>query len=180
MTRYNKPEDFEAGLRVITPFFVSLGYALEVAPPYYDRGYLLAASFQLPPRTVEVHHQFSLGPVIYRMGDFFIEHTPYLEALGVASSAHYPTYEDNSQAGYPALLHDLQHLLSPFFTTTLEVFAGPASLFMEQSRKKAEEEERRWNSSTWQDEGAKARAHKLFYEKRYAEVVRIEATIRFP
>jgi hypothetical protein len=116
MPRYSKPEDFEAGLAVVSPFFESLGYTRKLSEPFWDKdGYLLDATFSNGPRSVELHHQYSLGPVRYRMDEFVIEHLPYLEALGVAAQAHYPSYEDNSHSGYPALLYDLQTLLSPFF-----------------------------------------------------------------
>ena len=82
----------------------------------------MSATFSKGTRSVELHHLYSLGPVRYRMGDYVIEHSPYLEALALAAQAHYPTYEDNSYAGYPALLHDLQQLLSAFFQGSEEEF----------------------------------------------------------
>jgi hypothetical protein len=128
MPRYSKPEDFDTGLAVLSPFFESRGFTLTRAKPFVDRdGYILKATFLRAPRAVEFEHQYSLGRVVYHMGDFSIEHTPYLEALGVALKARYPTYEDNSHAGYPALLHDLQNLLTPFFEGSERDFIDVAS-----------------------------------------------------
>ena len=116
MPKYSKPRDFDAGLAVLSPFFESRGFTLTRARPFHDRdGYILKATFLRAPRAVELEHQWSLGRVGYHIGDFSIEHPPYLEALGIASKACYPTYEDNSNAGYPALLEDLQTLVTPFF-----------------------------------------------------------------
>jgi hypothetical protein len=181
MPRYNKREDFEAGLQIITPFFDSLGYSRTIAEPFWDKeGNFFSATFSKQPRSVEVHHLFSLGPVIYRIGGHFIEHTPYLEALGVASSAHYPSYDDDSRAGYPALLYDLRTLLSPFFTSSPEEFSRIASPLMERQRQRAIEDERRIAYGGVLEDRLKAHARQLFFQKRYDEVVSIEAQIRFP
>jgi hypothetical protein len=180
MPRYNKLEDFEAGLELLIPFFASHGYVLTRQQPYRDRSVLYSARFELPPRSVELHHEFSLGRVIYRMRDHYIEHTPYLQALGVASTAHYPSYEDDSRAGYPVLLHDLQTLLTPFFNCTSEEFAGSASHFMQRAQRELIAEERRLAYGGSLEERAKARARVLFFEKRYDEVCQIESQIRFP
>jgi hypothetical protein len=125
MPRYNLREDFETGLAVVTPFFESRGYTRAVSDPFEDKeGVFYVATFSLSPRSVELHHFHSLGPVIYRLGEASMKHLDYLQALGVASGAQYPTYEDNSQAAYPALLHDLRMLLTPFFQ-------GPAQAFLD-------------------------------------------------
>ena len=181
MPRYNKREDFEAGLEVLGPFFDSLGYSRTVADDFRDKeGDFYSAAFTLLPRSVEVHHLYSLGPVIYRIGDFHIEHTPYLEALGVGSSAKYPSYDDDSRAGYPALLHDLRTLASPFFTSSQEEFSRIASPFMDKQRQRRVEDERRLAYGGALEDRLKAHARQLFFQKRYDEVVSIEAQIRFP
>jgi hypothetical protein len=181
MTRYNQREDFEAGLEVLRPFFDSLGYSLAIADAFRDKeGDFYSARFTLLPRSVEVHHLYSLGPVIYRIGDCYIEHTPYLEALGMAASAHYPCYDDDSRAGYAALLHDLRTSLSCFFTSSPEAFSQIASPFMEKQRRKVVEDERRLAYDGALEERLKAHARQLFFQKRYEEVVDIERQIRFP
>jgi hypothetical protein len=181
MPRYNKREDFDAGLEVITPFFDSLGYSRTIAEPFRDKeGNFFSATFSQRPRSIEIHHLFSLGPVIYRIGEHFIEHSPYLEALGVASSAHYPSYDDDSRAGYPALLHDLRSLLSPFFTSSQEEFSRIASPFMERQCQRASEDERRIAYHGVLEHRLKAHARQLFFQKRYDEIVSIETQIRFP
>jgi len=181
MPRYNKREDFEAGLEVLGPFFHSLGYSRTVAEPFRDKeGDCYSATFKLRPRSIEVHHLYSLGPVIYRIGDFHIAHTPYLEALGTASSAHNPSYDDDSRAGYPALLHDLRTLLSPFSTSSPEEFPRLSSPFMDKQRQRLVEDERRLAYGGALEDRLKAHARQLFFQKRYEEVVSIETQLRFP
>ena len=181
MPRYNKRQDFDVGLEVISPFFDSLGYSRAIAEPFWDKeGNFFSATFSQQPRSVEVHHLFSLGPVLYRIGGYFIEHTPYVEALGVASSAQYPSYDDDSSAGYPALLHDLRTLLSPFFTSSQEEFSRIASPFMERQRQRATDDERRITYHGFLEHRLKAHARELFFQKRFNEVVSIEEQIRFP
>jgi hypothetical protein len=181
MPRYNKRKDFEAGLEHISPFFNSLGYSRTIAKPFREKeGVFYSATFKSRPRLVELHHLYSLGPVIYRVGNYFIEHTPYLEALGVASSAHYPSYDDDSRAGYPALLHDLRTLLSPFFASSEEEFSQIASPFMRRQHERSVEDERRLAYGGALEDRLKAHARQLFFQKRYEEVVSIETQIRFP
>jgi len=181
MPRYNKHEDFEAGLKLVTPFFNSLGYSLAIAEPQADKeGTFYLATFTCKPRSVELHHLYSLGPVIYRIGENFIEHTSYLKALGIASNACYPSYEDDSRSGYSALLLDLQNLLSPFFVGSAENFSAVAREYMETQRQRTQEAQQRfpyWGSG---EERLKAQARELFRQKRFNEVVQIEAQIRFP
>lgn len=142
MPRYNKQEDFEAGIELVTPFFKSLDYSRVIAEPQTDKeGTFFLVTFTCESRAVELHHLYSLGPVIYKIGTHFIENTAYLEALGVVSHAHYPSYEDDSKSGYAALLHDLELLLTPFFAGSVEGFSAFASEYMASQRQKNQEEQ---------------------------------------
>jgi hypothetical protein len=181
MPRYNRQEDFEAGVELVTPFFKSPGYVRRIAERQTDKeGVFFLATFSFEPRSVELHHLFSLGPVIYKIGDYYIEHTSYLEALGLASNAHYPSYEDDACSGYAALLQDLRSLLSPFFTGTVEAFSPVASTYMQLQQRKSKDENRKfryWGSLPGQ---LKVQARELFLQKRYEDVVQIESQILFP
>jgi hypothetical protein len=127
MPRYNKQEDFEFGLAQVAPFFDSLGFLLSRSEPYTDKaGTSYSARFIRHPRSVELNHLYSLGPVIYSIREFSVEHPFYIKALGASSAARFPCFVDDSVSGYPALLHDLEHLLSSFFVCPEEDFIAIA------------------------------------------------------
>ena len=81
---------------------------------------------------MEFTHLYSLGPIAYAIHDFSIEHTYCTKALGV--TARYPSFEDDSISGYAAWLHDLQTVLSPFFSGPEQDFVVIASRYMEEQQ----------------------------------------------
>ena len=181
MPRHNKQQDFETGLAELIPFFDSLGFSVSRVEPYRDKeGTFYSARFVRPPRAVEFTHLYSVGPVIYSIREFSVEHTFYTEALGISSAAQFPSFADDSTSGYSALLHDLKAELSPFFTGPEQDFVAIASRYMEQQRRQHEHDTRDLNYRSTQEPRLKARARDLFFQKRYREVVRLESQIRHP
>ena len=181
MPRYNKQEDFEFGLAQVAPFFDSLGFLLSRDKPYTDKpGTSYSARFIRPPRSVELNHLHSLGPVIYSIREFSVEHSFYIKALGASSAARFPCFVDDSVSGYPALLHALQHLLSSFFVCPEEDFIAIAEQYMQGQHKQHEDDSRDLTYHATGEDRLKARARELFRQGRYDEVLQIEAQIRFP
>ena len=181
MPRYNKQQDFEAGLAMLTPYFDSLGYSVSRIEPYRDNeGTYYSARFVRPPRSVAFTHLYSLGPVTYSIRESSVEHTFYTEALGISSAAQFPSFGDDSTSGYPSLLHDLQTVLSPFFTGPEQDFVAIASRYMEQQRQQHEHDTRDLNYRATQEPRLKAHARELFFQHRYQEVTRLESQIRYP
>jgi hypothetical protein len=181
MPRYNKQEDFEFGLAKVSPFFDSLGFSLSRAEPYSDKaGTSYSARFIRSSRSVELNHLYSLGPVIYSNREFSVEHTFYIQALGVTATAQFPSFADDSISGYPALLHDLQNLLSPFFTGPEGEFIAIAERYMQEQQQQQEYDARDLAYHSRGEHRLKARARELFRQGRYDEVGQIESQIRFP
>ena len=182
MPRYNKPEDFEFGLAELAPFFKSRGFSLSRSEPDTDKGGTsYSARFVCPPRSVELNHLYSLGPVIYSIRDFSVKHTFYVQALGLAAGARFPCFMDDSVSGYPALLYDLENLLSPFFTGAENDFISIAAQYMQSQQQQQQKNDSR--DPTYHATGEdrlKARARELFREGRYKEVIQIESEIKFP
>ena len=177
MPRYNKQEDFEFGLAQVAPFFKALGFSLSRGEPDTDKaGTSYSARFVCPPRSVELNHLYSLGPVIYSIRDFSIEHTFYVQALGLAAGARFPCFTDDSVSGYPALLYDLENLLSPFFTGAEDDFISIVAQYMQRQQNDSRDPT---YHATGEDR-LKARARELFREGRYKEVIQIESEIKFP
>jgi hypothetical protein len=132
MPRYNKQEDFELGLSQLIPFFQSRGFSLSRGTPHSDReGTSFSARFVCFPRSVELNHLYSLSPVIYSNRQFSVEHSYYIQALGLTDAAQFPCFADDSVSGYPALLHDLENLLSPFFVGQEGEFIAVANGYMQ-------------------------------------------------
>ena len=124
MPRYNSTEDFELGLSQLIPFFDAQGFSLTRSEPDVDReGTSYSARLIRHPRSVELSHLYSLGPVI------------------------------NSIRGYPALLQDLEKLavavlrrLRGRFQRHCEtVFAGPTTA--QRSRQPRSKLSRHWRRS---------------------------------
>lgn len=181
MPRYNSQKDFEQGLGLLVPFFDKRGYSLSHPKPHRDKeGTYYFAHFSRPPRTVELTHLYSLGPVTYRIRDCCIEHVQYLAALGVAGAAHYPSYADDSQSGYRALLNDLEELLLPFFVGAEHEFVSIARADMGYREQLQTEDKRMFNYRYSLDPGLKTEARELFRQGRYQEVIQIEEKLRFP
>ena len=181
MPRYNRKEDFEFGLSQLIPFFDFLGFALTRGEPDIDRaGTSYSARFLRSPRSVELNHLYSLGPVIYSIREFSVEHFFYINALGASSTAQFPCFVDDSVSGYPALLHDLKHLLSSFFVCPEEDFIAIAEQYRQGQHQQHENDSRDLTYHATGEDRLKARARELFRQGRYDEVLQIEAQIRFP
>ncbi len=181
MPRYNKQTDFESGLAQLLPFFESHGFSVSRGEPYRDKeGAFFSARFFRSPRSVAITHLYSVGPVIYSIGEFSVEHSFYTGALGVSSTAQFPSFADDSTSGYPALLHDLDTVLSPFFAAPDADFVAIAARYMEQQRQLHEHDTRDLNYRSTQEPRLKAQARDLFFRGRYQEVVQLESQIRYP
>ena len=180
MPRYNKQEDFELGLLDLVPFFQSRGFSRARGEQYTDKaGTSYSARFVCPPRSVELNHLYSLGPVIYSIREFSVEHTFYVQALGLTAGAHFPCFTDDSISGYPALLYDLENLLSPFFTGAEDDFISIAIQYMQAQQQQQKTDSRDLTYHATGEDRLKARARELFREGRYEEVLQIESKIKF-
>jgi hypothetical protein len=181
MPRYNRQEDFELGLKQLLPFFASRGFSLVREMPETDKeGISYSARFICPPRSVELNHLYSLGPVIYFIREFSVEHSFYIQALSLTDAAQFPCFADDSISGYPALLHDLENLLSPYFVGSEDDFITIAKDYMQVQRQQLEDDRRNLTYHATGEDRLKGHARELFRKGRYSEVVRIQSQIRFP
>src|SRR6266576_6654100 len=80
MPQYNRKKDFELGLSQLIPFFDSLGFIVTRGEPDIDKaGTSYSARFVRSPRSVGLSHLYSLGPVLYSIREFSVEHTFYTQ-----------------------------------------------------------------------------------------------------
>ena len=181
MPRYNRQQDFESGLSQLAGFFASQGFVLIPGQPDVDKeGTSYSARFIRDPRSVEINHLYSLGPVIYSIQDWSLEHRAYFRALGLSEVAQFPAYVDDSVSGYPALLHDLKLLLPNFFMGAEAEFIAIARRYRQEERQHQEREAINLAYRCSEDSLLKHRAREMFRAGRFDEVVQIESQIRFP
>ena len=109
-----------------------------------------------------------------------MEHTFYIKELGLTNAAQFPCYVDDSISGYPALLHDLENLLLPFFVGPEDDFIAIAKRYMRAQQQQYEDGTRELSYHSTKEQRLKARARELFREGRFEDVVHIEAEILFP
>ena len=118
--------------------------------------------------------------MIYSIRELSVEHTFYIQALGLTASARFPCFADDSISGYPALLHDIENLLSPFFAGREHDFSAIASKYMRAQQQQHQDDSRNLSYRASGEDRLKAQARELFQEGRFKEVVKIETQIRFP
>lgn len=116
----HREEEFLAGLAILAPFFQANDFELKVLPSVAEEeGTRFSAQFSWGNHAVTLVQSASLGPVTYSIGGWSLEHTAYLEAMGVQRGATFPACRagegDSALAGYSALLVDLERLIRPFF-----------------------------------------------------------------
>ena len=95
-----------------------------------------------------------------------------LGSLRSPASAHFPCFTDDSISGYPALLYDLENLLSPFFTGAEDDFISIATQYMQTQQQQQKTDSRDLTYHATGEDRLKARARELFREGRYEEVLR--------
>jgi hypothetical protein len=177
MPRYNKEQDFKTGLAQLEPFFDSLGFSMSRLKPSRDKeGTFYSARFVRRPRSVQFTHLYSLGPVLCIIG---MLHRKLANGVDVSAAAQFPSFADDSISGYRALLHDLQTVITPFFTGTENDFIAIASRCMEKQRQQDARDTRELSYHSTQEPRLKARARELFLQGRYEKVIRLESEIRF-
>lgn len=108
--------DFHAGLELLTPFLEERDFELIVHPPLADdEQTFYSAQYVWSSRAITLIHLHGLASVTYSIGQWCLEHVPYLEALGVREDSAFPPAIDDPLAGYRALLNDFETRLAPFF-----------------------------------------------------------------
>ena len=133
--RRNREEDFRAGLEILEPFLAELDFALKVLPATRAaEGTCYSALFVWGNHAVTLTHLFGLDSVTYSVGMMSVEHTRYLDALGVREGAGFPVTADDPLAGYHALLGDLESRLMPFFEEPDREFMDIAAIWGQRRR----------------------------------------------
>jgi hypothetical protein len=120
---------------------------------------------------------YSLGPVKYYVGDLWLEHQPYMRAIGVASGENaYPGFSHDPLDGFRHLCIDLERFGHDFLGGDASILRRAAS---EEAKRRPELQHRqmaRWTG----DDASRRRARELFRAKKYADVVVVLETLKYP
>lgn len=176
-------ETFSAGVKILAHVLDAHSFLFEPEntrrePSLVDLGPEVAfGEFVRGDRRLLVEFGWSLGLVKYYVRDLWIEHAPYMRALGVETGATaYPGFSDDPLDAFRHLRIDLERFGSDFLT-------GDASILIRAASEEAErrpEAQRRLMASYTGDDADRRRARDLFRAGKYAEVVALLESLKFP
>jgi hypothetical protein len=174
-----QPSDtLAAGVEVLGPELVPHGFRFEPRGAGHGSGGPFAwGEFVRGDRRLELHFRWSLGFVIYHVGELSLGHEAYLRALGIArGTSHYPGFSDDPLDGFRHLAQDLARYLTEFVQGDAAVFESAAPA--EMARLAREWETARAGHEGDEQRRAGARAH--FRAGEFARVVELLGEVRYP
>lgn len=171
-------QELEHGASLLVPLLGPYGFVFAIETFGNSSGGPYAVGkFTCGSRIIWLHHRQGLGHVVYQIDNLSLEHEQYLGALGVAKQSRFLWLP--KEAGverYDSLRQDLERYLSEFLTGSAEVFFQAAKQLAE----KLELENLRYTAEMYGDVEKRQAAREAFRQKRYAEVLTIIDSIRFP
>jgi len=147
-------------------------------PSLVGRGERVArGAFVKGERRLELELFVSLQNVTYRIGALWLQHEPYMRALGASAGVNaYPGFSNDPIDGFSHLKIDLERLASEFVV-------GDASVFRRTAAEAAEgrpAEQRRYMASIVGDDRARLTARELFRARQYVDVVAVLEALQHP
>jgi hypothetical protein len=128
-------------------------------------------------RRLELEVWFELRRVVYCDGNLWLEHVPYLRALGVAAGANfYPGFSDDPLDSFRHLAKDLECFAGEFLSADAATLRRAAVAAAAQRPEQA----RRYRAWMVGDDSARLRARELFHRHQFAEVVRLLEGLQYP
>jgi hypothetical protein len=77
-------------------------------------GLFLRCKFVKADRTLQMSYRYSLGEVIYKIGNHELEHSNYMKFLGVKEKSKYPGFSDDPIDAFRHLAYDLKNFCADF------------------------------------------------------------------
>jgi hypothetical protein len=180
---FRRLETFTAGVQVVAPLLERHGFHFEGEsvrnnPSIVGLGEEVAfGEFRRGDRRLLVELYYSLGPVKYYVGDLWLEHEPYMRAIGVASGENaYPGFSHDPLDGFRHLRTDLQRFGHDFLEGDASILIRAAS----EEAKLRPELQRRLMASYTGDDADRRRARELFRARKYREVVTVLESLKYP
>lgn len=176
-------EAFGQGCDILEPILLPKGFSrtddYEHQYPSLTGGgeVVIRGGFVRDDRRLELELWFALRRVVYHVGDLWLEHEPYMRALGVPQGSNfYPGFSEDPLDGF-------RHLASDLTCFAEEFLAGDAAILCEaaiQEAAKRPEQQRRYQAWMVGDDSARRRARESFRQRRYGEVVTILTNLQYP
>ena len=180
---FRRIETFIAGVEILVPLldahrFRFEGESTRRNPSLVGLGEEVTfGEFVRGDRRLLIELSNSLGPVKYYVRDLWLEHEPYMRALGIEQGDNsYPGFSNDPLDGFRHVRTDLERFGSDFLT-------GDASILIRAASEEAERLpglQRRLMASYTGDEADRRRARELFHGKKYAEVVTVLESLKSP
>jgi hypothetical protein len=112
----NPTEMITTGRQILDPVLVPHGFVFKAGEAGVGSGGAYASgSYVRDDRRLELHFRYSLGLVIYHLGDLTLPHETYMRAVlqGQGRSA-YPGFSEDPLDGFRHLRHDIEMFAQDF------------------------------------------------------------------
>jgi hypothetical protein len=170
--------ELEAGAKILESALAPHGFVFAFQDAGHGSGGDYAwGKYLCGDRSLYLHHRWGLGIVEYHIGDLWIEHSAYLNFLGVERQSDLISLPlESGPERYRALHSDLTRYCGDFIY-------GPAidwtlAATGEGRRRQARSEQQHANAVG--DNRKRERARELFREGQYSEAVGLLESLRYP
>jgi hypothetical protein len=105
------------GVELLTPLFTAHGFAYE--PGLADNGsggFFARGAFVRDNRRLEFSTRYTLGEVVYRVGDRWLAHEDFMRVTAGRGNHRYPGFSDDPLDAFRDLAADLNQFGGSFFT----------------------------------------------------------------
>jgi len=176
-------ETFGRGCEIVEPVLLPKGFSRS---DVYEHQYasvtgrgetVIRGGFARDDRRLELELWFALRRVLYYVDGLWLEHEPYMRALGVPSGSNfYPGFSEDPLDGFRHLASDLTCFADEFLSGDAPILRRAAA----EEAARRPEEQRRYEAWMVGDDSARQRAKELFRQRRYDEVVTILTALQYP
>jgi hypothetical protein len=140
-------------------------------------GDFAVGEFAKSDRRLEFHFQWSLGLVSYHLGQAFVSHEDYMQALGVPRGANrYPRVSSDPLQAFRDLADDIHSHCIEFLSGDLRVFAVAAA---DAARRRAISNRVR-RAQYAGDDHKRSLAKESFRKREYGKVVELLESLQDP
>lgn len=126
-------------------------------------------------RKIELHFRFTLGMVRYHVDDQSASHESYMRELNVWNQCRYPGFSEDAADGFRELMHDLAYA-QDFLRGDAEVLRNAAAKEALKTAKQGQQ----YMAVAVGDVRKLEEMRDHFRGRRYVEVVRLAAELKYP
>ena len=170
--------ELEAGIVILDPALLPHGFIFHFQNSGRGSGGNFAwGKYVRGDRSLDLHHRWGLGIIQYNIADLSIDHSAYLNSLGVDNESDLlSTPLESGLDRYHALRSDIENFCSDFVTGPAIEWAAAAKL----DGQLRSDRNKRLNAIYVRDDRKRQHARELFRNKRYADVVATLTGLNYP